>query len=202
MLLFMSSPILSQTKPQELFDMLTSLTIAKSETGNTVAWKNLTAKSTAIKWKEKIPVRSGKLSRQTGTALVLINGKKFVCVDENKQEESECKWMISFQGSATAYDRIEFSTSNFPVNEAGDEIKMLFPKNAASFKLKSKCQEGASFWRNLYEVNIPGNKPFWMVSSFESMSGTASQYESSGVANNFYVGFFLNRQTAEDECAN
>ena len=140
--------------------------------------------------------------QQSGKASLLIAGEKFVCEDEIGGKTGDCNWQVSFQGNNAGYDRISVSTYNFPVNEPGSEIKMLFPKNESYFKLISKCIEGASYWVNMYEVKIPGRKTFYMISTYESMSATASQYESSGVANNFYLGFYFSRKMAEDNCTN
>lgn len=200
--LVITSSAFSQNKPQELYDILSSLAIQKTDAANIIAWTKLPAQTTAIKWMDKSPVKAGTMMRRAGLAAALINGKKFICEDQIGGKKADCRWEIVFQGKPTGYDRISVSASNFPVNEAGSEIKMLFPQNVSSFKLVSRCIDGASYWRNLYEVNIPGKKTFWMTSTFESMSGTAAQYESSGVANNFYVDFYFNRKVAEDECAN
>ncbi|RYD69010.1 MAG: hypothetical protein EOP53_27870 [Sphingobacteriales bacterium] len=162
----------------------------------------MASQNTVIKLKEKTPARSGAFLQQSGPASVVIDGKQFICDDEIGGSKGECKWEISFRGNNAGYDQFSFSTTNFPVNEAGSEIKMLFPKNTSSFKLLSKCIEGAAYWINLYEINIPGKKTFWMTSTYESMSATASQYESSGVANNFYFSFFFDRRIAEETCAN
>lgn len=197
----LSFSAISQTKQIELFDLVSALAPVKSETTNVLPWKNLPAQN-SITLKEKAPVKAGVFLQQSGSAAAVIDGKKFICEDEIGGAKGECKWAAFFQGKTQGYDHFGFSTSNFPVHEPGSEIKMLFPKDAASFKLLSKCIEGATYWMNLYEVIIPSKKTFWMISTYESMSATASQYETSGVANNFYFTFYFDRKMAEETCAN
>ena len=202
LLTLLSFSAFSQTKQVELFDLVSALAQSKSETTHTLPWKNLSSQNNTVIFKEKTPVKAGAFLQQSGSTAAVIDGKKFICEDEISGVKGQCKWEVFFQGKTPGYDQFGFSTFNFPVHEPGSEIKMLFPKNASSFKLVSKCIEGAAYWMNLYEVNIPGRKTFWMISTYESRSATASQYESSGVANNFYFTFYFDRKMAEETCAN
>lgn len=200
LLLFLVLNATSQSKGIELIDFLSAASIPKTETANSLPWQSVPSQT--VKWKEKAPVKVGTLSQQSGAAMVMIDGKKFICEDEIAGKKMECTWNVTFQGKPNGYDRFAVSTTNFPVQQPGSEIKLLFPKHGQYFKLISKCIDGASYWVNLYEVRIPGRKMFWMLSTFESMSATASQYENSGVANMFNLGFYFSRKMAEDNCTN
>lgn len=194
---FMSN---AQTKKIELIDLVKNYLPDASVAANSLSWTNGKDAAGAVKWQSINPTASGRYMVKYGSAAVLILGKPMTCVDEISEKKSSCKWQVSLTGTKTGYTSFSISTDNFPVNDPEKFLKTLFGEGASAFSLYKNCMEGAMFWSRALKVAIPGKKQVWMLMEKEALAGTAMQYESSGVSNNFRLTFYFDKKDVDNQC--
>jgi len=200
-IIFANSFIVANGQKQtESFELVKLLLPDSSATAKMFGWNCTAEINAAVKWLAAAPKLYGKDFSKEGKVNILLNGKPMVCEDNIGGSKHPCKWTVVLAGKKQGYSSFSLGAADFPVEEPGKEIAYLFPKNKGSFTFIKDCMEGAIMWSRLYKVTIPGKKTCWLMVEYESMSATASQYETSGIANTIGFTFYFDKAEAESKC--
>lgn len=140
----------------EIFDLLNALIPDSSLLNEAVDWKTTETIRTGVKWNKGSVARksTGKEYYRNGIAHIYFNNSSGPC-----GAAGSCTWKAAIEGSGKGYTKIQFKTSRPAGTSENLSIKQLFGRRNYRSKQISKCPDGKTV---LYEVVVPGKKPYWL----------------------------------------
>lgn len=182
--------------PVEFIQLLQTVLPDAKSTASTQPWPAVPH----ITFKNKVPAKRGTSYYQSGTASILVNGKKLVCMDDITEKKQNCVWSIEFEGDQKGYHTFSISLVNFPGYDPETLAQTLFPGNEQVLTERTVCLDGFTFNVNRYTLLVPGKRKAWMIAEYENRSATGAQYDAAGFSHIVTLMFYTDEKAALKQC--
>lgn len=194
--LMLFSSFVQAQSATEFIQLLNALLPDAKNTARTQPWPSVPH----IVFKNAAPVKRGLSYYKSGTASVLVGGKKLICMDEITEKKQNCTWQVELTGDQKGYHSFSFSIRNFPGFNPQTLANTLFPNQEDVLKDMIVCLDGFTFNVHRYTLQLPGKRKAWMLAAYENRSATGAQYQAAGFSHIVSLTFFTEEKAAVKQC--